>query len=58
MMLGLLAITFIPGLSLASKTVIWVLRGIIAIFGALFLIPTVRYVSIVNRLKEESTAYE
>lgn len=58
MMLGLMAVTFIPSLSHASKSVLWALRGIIAIFGTLFLIPTLRYSSLVNRLQEESTTYQ
>ncbi|MFA9379588.1 MAG: DUF2812 domain-containing protein [Acetanaerobacterium sp.] len=58
MMLGLIALTFVPTVSSLSVTMTWVLRAVCAVFSILFLIPAVRYSLSVSRLKEESRTYE
>ncbi len=57
-MLGLLVMTFMPNISSMSVTMTWVFRAIIVIFGVLFIIPTVKYSSLVSQLKEESKTFE
>ncbi|HHV13459.1 MAG TPA: DUF2812 domain-containing protein [Clostridiales bacterium] len=58
LLLGLTAMTFIPGVSSMPPAMAWVLRAIILAFGILFIIPAVKYSSFVNRLKEESKTFE
>lgn len=57
-MFGLIAMTFIPAVSSLSMAMTWVLRAVMIILSVLFVIPTVRYSSLVNRLKEESKTFE
>lgn len=58
LMLGLAVITFVPGILSVSITMTWVIRAVILFFGILFVIPTVKYSSLVSRLKEESKTFE
>lgn len=58
MMLGLGAMTFIPNVSSMSVAMTWVLRAVILIISILFVIPTVKYSSLVKQLKEESKTFE
>jgi len=58
LMLGLVVITFVPGISSVSITVTWAIRAVILFFGILLVIPTVKYSSLVNQLKEESKTFE
>lgn len=58
MMLGLVAVTFIPNASSLSASVIWMLRVVIAVIDALFLIPAVKYSLLVVRLMGESKIFE
>ncbi len=50
--------TFIPEVSSMSVFMIWVLRTIILIISILFVIPMVKYSSLVRHLKEESKIFE
>ncbi|WP_312942926.1 DUF2812 domain-containing protein [Oscillibacter sp.] len=58
LMFGLTAITFVPDSSSVSIPMTWVIRTVILFFGILFAIPTVKYSSLVNQLKEESKTFE
>lgn len=58
LMLGLVVITFVPGISSVSIPMTWAIRAVILLFGILFVIPTVKYSSLVNHLKEESKTFE
>lgn len=58
LMFGLTAITFVPGSSLVSIPMTWVIRAVILFWGILFAIPMVKYSSLVNQLKEESKTFE
>lgn len=58
LMLGLITITFIPIVSSMSVAMTWVFRGVMAVFSILFIIPTVKYSSLVIKLKEESKIFE
>jgi len=58
MMFGLVVVTFIPNISSLSVAMTWVLRAAVAVFGALFLIPTVKYSLLVNRLRNENKIFE
>lgn len=58
LMLGLIAITFIPNVSSMSVAMTWVFRGVMAVFSVLFIIPTVKYSLSVSKLKEESKTFE
>jgi len=58
LMFGLAAITFVPDSSSVSIPMTWVIRAVILFFGILFAIPTVKYSSLVNQLKEESKTFE
>ncbi|MNW62768.1 hypothetical protein D3C74_409200 [compost metagenome] len=57
-MLLLGAMTFIPNISSMSATMTWVLRAILLIISVLFVIPMVKYSSLIKRLKEESKIFE
>lgn len=57
-MFGLVAVTFIPNISSLSAAMTWVLRAAIAVVGTLFLIPTVKYSLLVNRLRNENKIFE
>lgn len=58
MMFGLSAVTFIPNVSSISPAMTWVLRAVILFFSILFVIPMVKYFSLVNQLKEESKTFD
>lgn len=58
LMLGLLAITFIPSISSLSVSATGIFRVLIGIFSILFLVPTAKYSTLVNTLKEESKIFE
>ena len=58
LLLGLVAITFIPNVSSMSGTMTWVFRMLLAGLGVLFIIPAISYASLVGRLKEESKLFE
>jgi hypothetical protein len=58
LMIGLAAMTFIPGISSLSTPLIWALRAIIAAVGIFYLIPTVQYSLQVRHMKTESTTFE
>lgn len=58
MLLSLIAVTFIPGVSSASVLVMWALRIVAAILALLFIIPTMKYSSLVGQLKEEGKTFE
>ena len=58
-MITLLGImTFAPNVLSVSLPMAWLLRIALLIFFSLFLIPTVKYSSLVKYLKEESEIYE
>jgi hypothetical protein len=57
-MAGLGALTFIPSALSLSMSVAWALRIVVATFGVLFIVPTVKYTSLISRVKEESKIYE
>ena len=58
LMVGLVAMTFIPGVSSMSVPMTWVFRAFMLFFGILLVIPTVKYLSLVKQLKEESKTFE
>ena len=58
LMFGLIAMTFISGVSSMSVPMTWVIRAVILIFGVLFVIPMAKYSSLINQLKEESKIFE
>jgi hypothetical protein len=55
---GLVAMTFVPGVSSISVVMTWGLRAVVATFGVLFLIPAVKYSLLAGRLKDESKTFE
>ncbi len=55
---GLVAMTFVPGVSSLSVDMTWGLRAVVATFGVLFLIPAVKYSLLAGRLKDESKTFE
>lgn len=57
-MLALGAMTFVPGVAFVSAPVIWVIRAIIMAIGVLFLIPLMKYTSLVTHLTSERDIYE
>ena len=57
-MLGLLAITFIPGVSSLSVPATGIFRVLVGICSILFLVPTAKYSTVVGNLKEESKIFE
>ena len=59
LMIALLgAMTYIPHAVLISVPMVWILRVVLLIFGILFAVPTVKYSSLVQYLKEESKTFE
>ena len=59
LMIALLgAMTFLPNVLSVSEPVTWGLRSALLILFSLFVIPTVKYSSLVKFLKEESKAFE
>jgi hypothetical protein len=52
------AMTFIPNVLSVSSPMAWCLRIALLIFFSLFVIPTVKYSSLVKYLKEESKIFE
>ena len=55
---GLVAMTFVPGVSSLSIAMTWGLRAVVATFGVLFLIPAVKYSLWAGRLRDESKTFE
>lgn len=58
MMFGLVAVTFIPDVSSLSTAMIWGGRTVIAVVGALLLIPAVKYALLANRLNSACKTFE
>ncbi len=58
LLLGLVAVTFIPNVSSMPGTMIWVIRMFLAGLGVMLIIPAINYASLVSRLKEESKLFE
>lgn len=57
-MSALAAVSFIPNESTRSDAALWIARGMIGIFAILLVIPTIKYTSLVKKLKEESSTFE
>ena len=58
LVLTLSALAFIPGALTAPEAIKWATGGTLSAFGALLLIPTVRYAALVARYKKESAIFE
>lgn len=58
MMAILGGITFIPNISSLPLAAIWVIRAVIAAFAFFYIIPMVRYSSLIKYLKEEGNVFE
>ncbi|WP_169007904.1 DUF2812 domain-containing protein [Faecalispora jeddahensis] len=59
LMVALLSVmTFIPNAVSISAPMTWALRVVLLIFGGLFAVPTVKYSSLIQYLKEESKTFE
>lgn len=58
LMFGLSAMTFIPSVSSLSSAMTWVLRAALAVSGALFAVPAIKYHLMAGRLKEENRIYD
>lgn len=57
-LLGLVAMTFIPGVSSLSAAFTWTLRIIVALFAISYFIPTIKYSLLVNQMKEDSKTFD
>lgn len=56
--IALCVMTFLPNVSSVSVPITWILRVMIMVLGVLFLIPLIKYSSIVSRLKNDSEIFE
>lgn len=58
LLVGMVAISFIPTVSSLSEVGTSILRLVLAIFSVLFIIPTAKYHLLIHKLKKESNIYE
>lgn len=56
--LALFAMSFLPDVSSLSLTMLWVLRLILLLINILYIIPAMKYTSLISKLKAESKIYE
>ncbi len=57
-LLLLTVMTFIPGVSSLNTAMIWTFRVLLILISILFLLPAVKYSSLIKHLKDESKIYE